>query len=182
MNIVDRYLPRLLPLTSQPLYLVGGSVRDLFLNQPDIKDIDILVPTRSENVARAFAEAIGASFFYLDEERNITRVVKQVEGGTIQFDFTDVIGPDLPADLRRRDFTMNAMALDLRQFMATGSTAAVIDLFGGREDIKNRIVRVTTPAVLDEDPLRMLRAVRFAAVLGFKIDRDTGGHIRERSA
>jgi tRNA nucleotidyltransferase/poly(A) polymerase len=182
MKIADRYLPRLLPLASQPLYLVGGSVRDLFLNQPDIKDIDILIPAGSQNVARAFADAIGASFFYLDEERKITRVVKRGEGEAIQFDFTDVIGPDLPADLRRRDFTMNAMALDLRQFLETGSTAAVIDLFDGRRDIENRLVRVTAPEVLDEDPLRMLRAVRFAAVLGFEIDGETADRIRERSA
>jgi poly(A) polymerase len=175
------YLSQLVTLTSQPIYLVGGSVRDLLIGIHDIKDIDILIPTGSESVARHFADAVGGSFFFLDEERKITRVVKQSDGGTIQFDFTNFEGPDLAADLGRRDFTMNAMALDLREFIKDRSLGKNIDLFRGREDVKNKLVRVVKPEVLDEDPLRLLRAVRFAAALGFMIEDKTKNDIKSRA-
>src|SRR5512135_2446510 len=99
------YLSQLITLTPQPIYLVGGSVRDLLIAIPDIKDIDIVMHAGSESVARKFADAIGGSFFLLDEERKITRVVRSADGGMIQFDFTNFEGPDLNVDLERRDFT-----------------------------------------------------------------------------
>ena len=182
MNIsTESLLRQLLPLTPQKIHLVGGSVRDLLIGKNDIKDIDLLMPSGSEYAARAFADRIGGSFFYLDEERKITRVVKQADRDVIQFDFTNFEGPDLSADLGRRDFTVNAMALDLREFIRDKSLAGLIDLFNGKEDVKNGLIRVTKPGVLDDDPLRLLRAVRFAATLGFAIEDGTAGHIRQRS-
>lgn len=175
------FLAELLPLASQPIFLVGGSVRDLLLGKQDIKDIDILMPSGSEYTAREFADKIGGSFFFLDEERKITRVVKQTGAETIQFDFTNFEGPDLIADLGRRDFTMNAMAIDLREFIARNSLDGLIDLFHGKDDIAHKLVRVVRPEALDEDPLRILRAVRFSATLGFTIEGETAGHIRQRS-
>jgi tRNA nucleotidyltransferase/poly(A) polymerase len=175
-------LSQLIPLTPQTIYLVGGSVRDLLIGIQDIKDIDILIPSGSESGARAFADKIGGTFFFLDEERKITRVVKQTDGEIIQFDFTSFEGPDLAADLGRRDFTVNAMALDLREFIQNKCLDSLIDLFHGREDIKNKLIRVVKPEVLDEDPLRLLRAVRFAASLGFTIEEGTKEQIRSRAA
>jgi poly(A) polymerase len=172
------YLSELPSLTSQKIYLVGGSVRDLLIGRQDIKDIDLLIASGSEEVARLFAEAIGGSFFFLDELRKITRVVKYTDTDIIQFDFTNFEGPDLNADLERRDFTMNAMALDLRAFIATLSLDGLIDPQHGREDVKNRLIRVTRPGVLEEDPLRLMRAARFAATLGFTIEEGTAGQIR----
>jgi poly(A) polymerase len=175
------YLSNLPSLTPQKIYLVGGSVRDLLIGTQDIKDIDLLMASGSEDVARRFAEEIGASFFFLDEERKITRVVKQADRDVIQFDFTNFEGPDLDADLGRRDFTVNAMALDLREFIRKRAFDGLIDLFHGREDVQNKLIRVTKPGVLDEDPLRLLRAVRFAATLGFTIEDDAAQQIRKRS-
>jgi len=171
----------LLPLTSGPIYLVGGSVRDLLLGKQDIKDIDLLMPTGSEGVARAFSSAIKGSFFFLDETRKISRVVKALDTNSVQFDFTNYEGPDLSDDLGRRDFTINAMALDLREFLRTRSLDSLTDLFQGRQDIQNGLVRVTRPEVLDDDPLRLLRAVRFAATLGFSIEEETASQIRARA-
>ncbi len=176
-----KYLSHLIPLTSGEIYLVGGSIRDLLLGSQDIKDVDILMPMGSESVARQFANAIKGSFFFLDEDRKTSRVVKQVAAENIQFDFTNFEGPDLNADLGRRDFTINAMALDLRVFIIKKTVDGLIDLFHGSEDIKNELIRVTKPAVLDEDPLRLLRAVRFAATLGFSIEEETAAHIRTRA-
>lgn len=181
MNPSITYLAQLLSLTSHQIYLVGGSVRDLLIGKQDIKDIDLVIPVGSEAIARVFSDKIGGSFFFLDEERKITRIVKQTDEGAVQFDFTNFEGPDLAADLGRRDFTINAMALDLREFIKGQSLANIIDLFHGKEDVRNRLVRTVKPAVLDEDPLRLLRAVRFAATLGFTIEEKTAGQIRERS-
>jgi poly(A) polymerase len=175
------YLSQLASLTPEKIYLVGGSIRDILIGSRNIRDIDFLMASGSEEVARAFADAIGGSFFFLDEERKITRVVKQENGEIIQFDFTNFEGPDLAADLARRDFTINAMAMDLRDFIARRSLDGLIDPFHGRDDVANRLVRVARYETLDEDPLRLLRAARFAATLGFAIDGATAGQIRRRS-
>lgn len=180
-NPAFRFLSDILSLTPEPLYLVGGSVRDLLIGIPDPKDIDLVMPSGSDEVARAFAGRIGASFFLLDEERKISRVVRREGNETIQFDFTNFEGKDLEADLARRDFTINAMALDLRTYLRTRSLDGIIDLFGGREDIRRKLVRAAEPRVLDEDPLRLLRAARFAATLGFSIEDATADLIRSRA-
>ena len=175
------YLRRLSTLTDATIYLVGGSVRDLLIGNRDLKDFDLLMPSGSEDVARSFADSIDGSFFFLDEERRITRVVKHEADGAVQFDFTNIEGADLQADLARRDFTVNAMAVDLKVFLAKGSLDAIIDLFDGREDVRQKLIRVADPRVLDDDPLRLLRAVRFAATLGFTIEKGTADHIRVRA-
>jgi poly(A) polymerase len=175
------YLSKLPSLTPHTIYLVGGSVRDLLIGEQDIRDIDLLMASGSEDVARTFADTIGGSFFFLDEERKITRIIKHTDADIIQFDFTNFEGPDLNADLERRDFTMNAMALDLRDFIANVSLDGLIDPFNGREDVRNRLIRVTRPGVLDEDPLRLLRAIRFAATLEFTIEEGTADQIRQHA-
>jgi poly(A) polymerase len=176
------YLSQLNSLSHHAIYLVGGSVRDLLIGEQDIKDIDLLMASGSETVARSFAEMIGGSFFFLDQERNITRVVKKhADGKQLQFDFTNFEGADLKADLARRDFTINAMALDLEEFVNNQSLEKVIDPFFGRDDIRSRLIRVVKAEALDEDPLRLLRAVRFASTLGFAIDPSTAEYIRHRS-
>lgn len=177
-----KYLSTLLSLTSQKTYLVGGAVRDLLTGMSDIKDIDLMMPSGSEATARAFAERIGGSFFFLDEERKITRTVKRENGREIQFDFTNFEGRDLETDLGRRDFTINAMALDLREYISSGSVRNVIDLFNGRDDLRKGLIRVTTPEVIDEDPLRMLRGLRFASLLEFTLEENTRELIRRRAA
>jgi len=175
------YLRQLAPLTETIIYLVGGSVRDLLIGNQTIKDIDLLMPSGSEEVARSFADVIGGSFFFLDEERRITRVVKHEADGAVQFDFTNFERADLHADLARRDFTVNAMAIDLKVFLAQGSLDGLIDLFDGREDVRQRLIRAADPTVFDDDPLRLLRAVRFAATLGFSIEKRTADQIRGRA-
>jgi tRNA nucleotidyltransferase/poly(A) polymerase len=175
------YLAQLVSLSPREIYLVGGSVRDLLIGMHDIRDIDLLMPSGSEAAARSFADTIDGSFFFLDKERGITRVVKQANGDIIQFDFTNFEGPDLHADLGRRDFTINAMALDLREFVARRTVSGLIDPFHGREDVRNKVVRMTQPEVLEQDPLRLLRAIRFAATLGFLIEDETASRIRLKS-
>lgn len=176
-----KYISILPSLSSGPVYLVGGTVRDLLAGIKEIKDIDILMPSGSMDAARRFADEAGGSFFVLDQERRMSRVVKSEEGEFLQFDFADFIGQDLGADLGRRDFTINAMAIEIGDYLEKGQSSHVIDPFGGRQDIRNRLIRMVRPDVLDDDPLRLLRAVRLSASLGFRIDGETEKAIACRS-
>jgi len=176
------YAAQLCALIPGDIYLVGGSIRDLLMRNADIKDIDLVMPSGAELVSRAFADKINGSFFFLDEVRKVTRVVKPVDDGILQFDFANVEGPGIIADLGRRDFTMNAMAIDLRVFIANGALDQLIDPFNGKSDVRDRTIRMVKPEVLDEDPLRLMRAVRFAATLGFAIEEETHTRIRQCAA
>lgn len=181
LSMISKYISMLSSLSSGPVYLVGGTVRDLLAGKSEIKDIDILMPSGSMSAARRFADEISGSFFVLEEERGMSRVVRSEEGAAIQFDFADFIGPDLRADLARRDFTINAMAIELRDYLESGLRSKVLDPFGGRQDIQDRLIRVVRPDALDEDPLRLLRAVRLSASLGFRIEKKTEKAVSARS-
>ncbi len=160
------------------LFLVGGSVRDLLLGRA-ARDLDFATFAPPALIRRAAARA-GATAVYTANERFAT-VAMTVEGVTLEI--TSFRGPGGPArddgdpldalraDLALRDFTINAMALELR----ADATAAPIDPFDGRIDLYQRTIRgVEDPrARLAEDPLRALRAVRFAAELDFLIEPAT---------
>lgn len=177
-------------------YIVGGAVRDAFLKRP-VKDLDLAVAAGGgEFPARAgrLARALGASVFPLDEERRVYRLTPREQPG-LTIDISPFQGKDIDEDLRRRDFTLNAMALPLAAgFRAVPDKksglfrlpvpkkAALLDPFGGLKDIAAKRIRAATPGALTEDPLRMLRAFRFAAQLGFKIDKKTLELIKDRAA
>ncbi len=107
----------------------------------------------------------GGSFFLLDEERDIGRAILRQEGRRVELDFARLRGPDLESDLRGRDFTINAMAV--------GPDGELIDPTGGLADLQARLVRAVGPEAFDQDPLRMIRAVRLAAELGFRLEEQT---------
>jgi putative nucleotidyltransferase with HDIG domain len=150
----------------QPLFLVGGAVRDSLLGRLT-HDLDFAVPSGALKLARGIANRLPAAFYPLDEENDTARIVLQREDGTRDIlDFAGFRGPDLEADLRGRDFTVNAMAIDVR----TGQT---IDLLGGAQDLREKRLRACSETSFTDDPLRILRAVRQAAVFGFSIQPET---------
>jgi len=100
----------------------------------------------------------------------VARVVWQRNDRRLEVDIADFRAGDLESDLRARDVTINAMALPLG---GGGERATLVDPAGGRDDLAHGIVRLLSPAVLVDDPLRSLRAVRLAAQLGFAIDGDS---------
>ena len=161
-------------------FLVGGTVRDL-LSDMAIHDYDIVIEHNAVDMARAFADQIGASFVVLDKDFGIIRVAKDKEF----IDICAMKGKSIEDDLSQRDFTINAMALNLGVFKGLTSTEStslapyVIDPFDGIQDLKFSSIRMVSENNLVSDPLRILRAYRFASVLGFSIHKDTSKAIRK---
>ena len=162
-----------LPLAELPAgtALVGGAVRDGLLGRlAERPDLDLVVVPEALALARSLARRLGGSFVALDAERSIARLV--LRGWTI--DLARQVGDDLAADLDRRDFTINAMALPLPAD-AGAPAPALVDPHGGRADLAARRLVAIREANLLEDPLRLLRGVRLAAELDFAIEPATWG-------
>jgi Poly A polymerase head domain len=156
-------------LSGEEAWVVGGAVRDELLGRP-VVDLDIACRS-PEAAARAYARRSGGAVFPLSTEHGGWRVALD-DGRTV--DFTPLQGGSIEADLGTRDFAINAVAVPL-----TGGDA--IDPFGGRTDLERRMVRVISPTVFDDDPVRLLRAVRLEDELGFRLDEETERLVRERA-
>lgn len=160
-------------------YLVGGVIRDLFLKR-DTADIDIALAGDALEIAPRLADAIGGKFIRLDEANKVGRVVlkdkKAPSGGRWQLDFAAFDG-SIEQDLGRRDFTIDAMAVNLDE-MAKGDIS-LIDPFNGKADLKDKVVRAVSDRVFSSDAARLLRAVRLAAELDFTIDGKTEALIKQ---
>jgi tRNA nucleotidyltransferase (CCA-adding enzyme) len=158
----------------QRAWVVGGSLRDLLLGRP-IDDWDIATDARPEQVMQLFRRVVPTGLAHgtvtvLHDGASYEVTTLRGEGAYADGRRpTDVVFlDDIVEDLARRDFTMNAMALDV-------AAAALVDPFGGREDLASRRLRaVGRPADrFAEDGLRVLRAARFAATLECEIEPDT---------
>ncbi len=154
-----------------PVHLVGGAVRDWLLQRP-VVDLDFVVPDRALKWARRIADDLDADFFPLDPRRGIGRVLIQTPEGRRIIDIANYRAPTLEEDLRLRDFTINAMALDpLRPDQ-------LIDPTGGLQDLLDRRLRPCTSHALVDDPVRVLRAVRLALDLDLSMDPETRRLVR----
>lgn len=174
--VADPALARLASLAAArgaSLHLVGGTVRDLLLGRPPA-DLDVAVGgAHAPDLARAFADAVGGRVVPLDDTPPTARVVRPgipPPAGVV--DLAGYRGPTLAEDLALRDFTVNALAVPLAPLLA-GEAPPPIDPTGGLADLRARRIRMTAARVFDDDPLRVLRAFRLAATLGFRLDRRT---------
>lgn len=168
-------------------YYVGGYVRDHMLGR-QTRDIDIVVAADGPALAREVASALGGTFVLLDAEQGIARVVfsrptvgmKAAEAGDSRwiFDFSTMQG-DLEADLRRRDFTIDAMAVRVGDPPEAGWN--VIDPLHGAEALRAGIIRAASSVAFQQDPARLLRAVRLAAQYDLAIEPETESLIREQA-
>jgi len=160
-------------LPDQEMYLVGGAVRDMLLKRAS-HDLDFALPSNGVSIARRVANTLKASFMILDDERDTGRVIVTEWDGTRTFmDFATYRGGStLEADLRARDFTINAIAFDLR-------TQTLIDPLNGASDLRAKLIRVCSQTSLIDDPVRILRAVRQAAEFEFKIELETRKAMRQ---
>ena len=153
-------------------YLVGGFVRDVLLGR-DTADIDIAITADVLKMGPRIAALLRGKFILLDEVNKIGRII--LKDWTI--DLASFIGK-IEDDLARRDFTIDAMAVDLKQLTSAGSQdTRLIDPHGGRLDLDLGIIKMVTDTAFQDDPVRLLRAVRLASELGFTIERRTEAEI-----
>jgi poly(A) polymerase len=152
--------------------LVGGSVRELALGR-SVKDLDLAVSAHTLELARDLAEALGGTYVLLDKEERTARVVWEGE----ILDLAEFRAPTLEGDLKARDFTLNALAVGLPTILGE-ARLELIDPWGGLEDLGRGCLRMVAPENFHDDPLRLLRAYRFAATHGFQITPETTNAIR----
>jgi poly(A) polymerase len=163
-----RLLHRLLAFAQQSgveLYAVGGALRDICLGRP-AQDMDLAMMGDVMGFAKGVANHLGAAYVPMDAERGEARVVYRKRD---ILDFAQFKGDTIIADLRHRDFTINAMACPLDRLL-TQAAPDIIDPHGGCQDLGARRIRMVSHVSFSEDPLRLLRAFRFAANLDFTLD------------
>ncbi|MFH1031245.1 MAG: HD domain-containing protein [Chloroflexota bacterium] len=160
-------------------YIVGGLVRDLFLGR-ETADIDIAVAADALDVAQNVASALGGKYVLLDTVNKIARVVLEKEvAGHWEIDFSTFEG-NIEQDLKRRDFTIDAMAIELKR-LDDPINFKLIDPLDGLADLRQKLIRAVSDTVFSADAARLLRAVRLAAELNFTIDNNTEALIRRGS-
>jgi len=155
-------------------YLVGGFVRDVLLGR-DTADIDIAVAADALEIAPEVATALSGKYVMLDKVNRVGRVI--LGRGLWVIDFS-TFKESIEQDLARRDFTINAMAINLKELTNAPTDIQLIDPSNGWGDLQQGIIRVVTGTAFELDAARLLRAVRLAAELGFSIDNETEGLIR----
>jgi tRNA nucleotidyltransferase (CCA-adding enzyme) len=167
--LLENHLPFSLDCLPPTACLVGGAVRDTLLDRArDYLDLDFVLPELAVEVAREIAHRHKAGFVVLDEQRRIARVI--FKQGTV--DFAQQEGDSLEKDLKRRDFTVNAIAYNPHR-------EELIDPLEGLADLEKHSLRMVSQTNLSDDPLRLLRAYRQAAQLNFSIDEATRASIRQ---
>jgi tRNA nucleotidyltransferase/poly(A) polymerase len=164
-DTIVRRFPAIAPLGAG-CYVVGGAVRDLILGRhPDDVDVACSDPL-------AVARSLGRKVIRLGDQEHLSAY--RVVIGEHVYDFTALLDGDILQDLERRDFTMNAMAVDL-------GCDALFDPIGGCRDLDARLVRMIRASNFDDDPLRMLKGVRMAVKYGFMLETATVDAIRARA-
>jgi poly(A) polymerase len=173
LNLLTK-VSNLLNQQNCPAFVVGGFVRDWLLDRKTA-DVDIAVEGDALSIAQNVAAAVNGKYVLLDETNKIARVVITDEQ-QLYLDFTS-FSNDIKDDLARRDFTIDAMAVELTG-LVSGSYKP-IDPFSGKSDLKKKLVRAMNPQIFAEDAVRLLRSIRLAAELGFKVESDTVNLIRK---
>lgn len=153
-------------------FLVGGLVRDQLLGRPLTSlNVDLAVPRDALAFSRALAADLGGAFVPLDEAAGSARVVLGEAAEHLELDLSDFRGPTLEADLRLRDFTVNAIAIALEDWLCDPThPGPLIDPCDGRSAIARKELAACFPGTFDEDPVRILRGFRFAAQLDFSLE------------
>ena len=157
----DEILNNIASFFPNKIYLVGGSVRDCLMGK-DTYDRDLIVTDEDAGIfSQKIAEFFGGKFIPLDVENHIYRVV--LSDKLNYLDITNPVENSMEKDIKRRDLTINAIAVDIKN-------CEILDLVGGLNDIKNQVLKGIEDENFIDDPLRILRVFRFYSLLGFEID------------
>ncbi|MFZ4813530.1 MAG: hypothetical protein ACOYL5_03260 [Phototrophicaceae bacterium] len=162
-----------------PIYIVGGAVRDALMHRA-IQDVDLATPGNPIALARKISNAFNSGALYImDEERGVARAIVETMSGKLTVDVAAFRGEagDILTDLRDRDYTINAMMVDLK-----GDLTQLIDPLNGELDLIQKTVRRCREGAIVSDPVRALRGFRVSQQLGFKIHPDTLQEIRQAAA
>lgn len=155
-------MPDLITSRRTGAYLVGGCVRDLILGLTP-RDFDIAVPDAPRAFAEETATRLGGRVFILGKDKF---TVFCVIAHKVQIDIMIYKGANIKDDLFSRDFTINALGCRL-------ADGRIIDVTGGLEDLRHRVIRMISPKAFQDDPVRLVRAFRMAATLNFRIETET---------
>lgn len=159
----DEILNNLASFFDNDIWLVGGAVRDILLNN-EITDRDLIVTDCDAKIfSMKVAEFFDAKFIPLDEENKIYRVVLNDKKNYL--DITNPIGNSLEKDICRRDLSVNAIAVNIK-------SGEFFDPTNGLKDFENKALKGINEANFTDDPLRLLRIFRFHSTLGFEISQD----------
>ncbi len=167
----DEIIEKIKPyIKNKEAYLVGGYMRDMLLKKTS-PDRDITIKTENlKELCIKIADENNGAFVELDSKNEIYRVVFDKD----YIDFARLLENDVTKDSNRRDFTINSIMYDI-------NNDKIVDINNGIEDFKNKIIRTKTLENLSDDYLRMLRAFRFQAMLGFEIDPSILDFIKENA-
>lgn len=161
LNLIKTYAKT--HFSEAEVYVVGGILRDFYLDIENF-DKDIIVDkVEPKQFAENLAKAIDATFVSLDEENKIYRLILQDKINYV--DVAGIIGKNLEDDLKRRDLTINSIAVNLK-------TLEILDINDGIKDLKSKTIRHISEQNFIDDPLRLLRVYRFQATLGFKVNSE----------
>ena len=160
-------------------YLVGGAVRDALIGKTT-RDVDIAVRGSADQAGEALSDALNGHKIRIDFERDAARVVAGNRDHRVVIDLLSLPDEGILKDLRRRDFTINAIATPLES--AVSGNWELIDPLGGLQDIDSGCIRAASDTVFADDPVRLLRAARLSAETGFAIQNETKSLIRRDAA
>jgi poly(A) polymerase len=171
------YLGGLFASRGETAFLVGGVVRDALAGR-DTSDVDVAVAGDTVAIGDEVVAALGGTAVLMDAARRIVRVVPASRDSGAVLDLSPLRG-SIEQDLALRDFTVDAMAIPIADSIHYGDT--VVDPHGGRSDLREGVVRAVSEAVFVDDPLRLMRAPRLAAQLGFTIEDGTAQAIKRHA-
>lgn len=154
---------------ARPVWIVGGTLRELLSDGP-VADLDLAVAGHALELGRRLAGRLDASFVVLDQARGAGRIVPRAGGAAV--DLVDLRAATLEADLRARDFTVNALAVPVEELLRVGG-APIVDATSGLDDLRDRVVRPCGPSAIADDPVRALRGVRLALRPGWRLHPTT---------
>ncbi|MCL2706688.1 MAG: HD domain-containing protein [Dehalococcoidia bacterium] len=162
-------------------YIIGGMVRNLTLKRHKA-DIDIAVNGNALTIGQLLSDKLNAHYVVLDGERGIVRLLPG-GGNDWQIDIT-TLQETLWQDIMRRDFSVNAMAINIAEMQLSKRhlVAFILDAVNGTEDLQNKTLRALSPQVFRDDPVRLLRGVRLSSELGLSMNEQTLSLVQRDSA